>query len=837
MTQNNKQYSLFLFLYIVFFSVLSNYAQESSDKIALAIVFQTIEKQYNYQFNYAEETIEGISITQPNVNWTFEEVLNYLRQETKLIYTVNDRFIIVQKAKGDVLCGYILDIETLLPIASATVQGNTDATTTNDNGYFELQTNQSSEIVSIRHISYKSVTISIKIQDTCSEIYVQPNVETLQEIIISNYINSGINKLSNGSYQIDFDSFDILPGVVETDVLQAVQAFPGVQSTDETVSNINIRGGSNDQNLVLWDEIKMYQSGHFFGLISMYNPQITQKVILRKNGTDASYTDGVSGTIAMETDKNVNDDFKASVGINFIDANAFIDTPIGKKSSIQVAARKSISDFLKTPTYTAFFDRISNNTEVETNESDIFNSDKTFDFHDVSFRWLYEISEKDFLRLNFINVANELVFDENAIVNTNEVTRQSSLSQNSIAGGLQYKRLWNAQLETEIDIYNTDYKLKAINADILNAQRFLQENAVSETSVKASAIYKFNENLKGQLGYHFIETGVTNLDDVDNPIFRLKVAEVIRIHSAFTQFSFSSNNKTTFLNLGVRANYVDKFDTIILEPRLSFNQKFLKHFNFEILGEFKHQTTSQIINFQNDFLGIEKRRWQLSNTEDIPIMMSKQVSSGLSFNHKGWLLSVEGYYKTVDGITSQSQGFQNQYQFTTTSGSYEVYGVDVLLRKNIKSFNAWLSYAFMDNLYKFADLTEPQFPSNYDITHAVTFGTSYSTKKLKVSAGLNWHTGKPIAQPSTGNEIVNNQINYAPTNSNRLQDYMRVDISALYTINFGESVDAKLGVSIWNVLNDDNIINTFYTINNATLTQTDELALGFTPNAFLRVYF
>ena len=135
------------------------------------------------------------------------------------------------------------------------------------------------------------------------------------------------------------------------------------------------------------------------------------------------------------------------------------------------------------------------------------------------------------------------------------------------------------------------------------------------------------------------------------------------------------------------------------------------------------------------------------------------------------------------------------------------------------------------------NLTEPQFPSNYDITHAVTFGTSYSTKKLKVSAGLNWHTGKPIAQPSTGNEIVNNQINYAPTNSNRLQDYMRVDISAIYTIEFGENIDAKLGVSVWNDLNDENIINSFHTLNNTTVTKTDELALGFTPNAFLRVYF
>jgi hypothetical protein len=65
----------------------------------------------------------------------------------------------------------------------------------------------------------------------------------------------------------------------------------------------------------------------------------------------------------------------------------------------------------------------------------------------------------------------------------------------------------------------------------------------------------------------------------------------------------------------------------------------LDDFTFEVLGEFKHQNTSQIINFQNDFLGIEKRRWQLTNDQDIPIIRSKQISSGLNFSKAGWLAS------------------------------------------------------------------------------------------------------------------------------------------------------------------------------------------------------
>jgi hypothetical protein len=134
-------------------------------------------------------------------------------------------------------------------------------------------------------------------------------LQKLSEVTVAGYIVKGINKLNDGSFEIDVSDFDILPGLIDTDVLQAVQAFPGVQSINETVSNINIRGGTHDQNLILWDDIKMYQSGHFFGLISMFNPQITQRVSLIKNGSSTEYTDGVSGTISMETNRDINDKF------------------------------------------------------------------------------------------------------------------------------------------------------------------------------------------------------------------------------------------------------------------------------------------------------------------------------------------------------------------------------------------------------------------------------------------------------------------------------------------------------------------------------------------------
>lgn len=741
-------------------------AQETSQKVPLKTIFSLLQKQFNVQFNFAEDTVSGVTVILPSTNFSLDEVLFYLEEHTSFLFTKTENNIILVQLK---------------------------------NKPFSLQ--------------------------------------KLSEVVLSQYIVNGINKIDNGSFTIDFSEFDILPGLVDTDVLQAVQAFPGIQSSNETVSNINIRGGTHDQNLMLWDGIKMYQSGHFFGLISMFNPQMTQKVNLIKNGTDVNYTDGVSGTIAMHTTSQINNKFKGSLGVNFIDANGFADVPLGEKSSVQIAARKSISTIVKSPTYANYFNRISQDTEVENSNNTNVNSDQEFDFYDMSLRWIYKISDKDRIRFNFIITDNELMFNENALSNNVQTSRESSISQNSIAGGLQYHRIWNDDWLSSFEIYETDYKLRGINANINDEQRFLQENVVSETSVKLKTNYKPSETINLLTGYHFVETKVTNLDDVDNPRFRLKVSEVVRTHGLFSQLNFKSLSRQTNLNFGLRYDYIDKFQKHILEPRLALTHKISKYFSLEVLGEFKHQNTSQIINFQNDFLGIEKRRWQLSNDADIPIIRSKQASIGLSYSKNSWLFSTEAYFKSVDGITLQSQGFVNQYEFVKSDGSYKSYGLDVILRKQIRNFNTWLSYAYLNSDYEFPRLQEQQFPSNFDIRHAITIGTAYTLDDIKISAGLNWHSGNPMTNPVSGNEFTNGNINYEPTNSSTLDDYLRVDVSATYNFKFFSNSRANLGVSVWNLLDKTNEINTFYRFNNNAVTQTLQTSLGITPNVVFRVYF
>ncbi|WP_348715777.1 TonB-dependent receptor [Tenacibaculum sp. 190130A14a] len=725
-------------------------------------------------------------------------------------------------------------------LEGATIHTNFSNTVSNQQGYFETKVRFPSEKITIRFLGHQPVTLTLASfsKNECKTIYLQEQEEKLSHVSLTGYLVKGIDKVADGSIAINFSEFSLLPGLIETDVLHSIQALPGIQSADETVSNINIRGGSHDQNLILWDDIKMYQSGHFFGLISSFNPQITQKAIVITNGTDASFSNGVSGTIHMKTDDKIQKELKGSASLNFINANAFLDLPLGKKSSLQIAARRSIDEWVRTPTYEEYFERVTQNTEVQNNSINVTNSNQEFKFYDTSLRWLYKPSKKDEIRINFITINNDLTFDETATINTNVETKQSSLSQNTIAGGISYKRNWTDDFSTQLNLYETDYKLQAINVNIFDNQRFLQENIVSESGAKLQASYH-KYNWKYNLGYNFTESKVTNLNDVDNPRFLRLRSDVIREHALFAQIQFQNLENDFIIKPGIRFNYIEKFNKTIIEPRISVHKKISSKITTEVLGEFKHQNVSQIINFQNDFLGIEKRRWQLSDDDEIPVITSKQLSFGISYKNKSLLLDAKGYYKTVNGITTQSQSFTTKYEFEKAKGSYNVWGAEFLARKKLKNLNTWLSYSFLKNKYTFKNLEDRNFPSNFDFTHSITLGNTYTYKAFKISAGINYQTGKPTSQPVENQEIVNNSINFGNANNSRLSNYFRMDASATYRYKISEEVGADFGVAVWNVTGSENAINNYYRINQSAneVDKFTRLSLGLTTNVLVRFYF
>ncbi len=834
-----------LVLYTLFFFILfQTFAQTGKDAVSLISFLNAIQNELNYNFSYVDNDLKGILIVPLSPIVNIEETINYLKKSTPFNYTkLQDNTIAINKKKIAIeICGILIDIQNE-SITNASIQSKSKSTISDEKGIFTLQIDTTQEIITINYLGYQTKKIAAKelVDTPCKKITLVPKIENLNQIVLNNYLIKGINKQPNGSIRIDYNNFGILPGLIEPDLLQTIQALPGILSANETISNINVRGGTNDQNLILWDGIKMYQSSHFFGLISAFNPYLTKNITLSKNGSSAVYGDGVSSVISMSTSNKVATTLDTSVGLNLISVDGYLDTPINNKSSLQVAARRSINEVLETPTYNQFFDKAFQDSEVINGS----NSDDQFSFYDASIRWLYQLTDKDLIKVNALLMRNDLVFQENTTINQENIARESSITQNNNAGGILYQRNWSTNFQSELLIYATNYSLKAVNSDIENDQRLLQENDVLENGIKVNTALKLGTNSLLKSGYQFNETGISNLQDVNNPTFRKRTKEVVRTHSLFSELNYVSKSKKNIVNAGLRINYFDKFDILSLEPRISFLKKIPSHFTLEILGEIKSQTTSQVIDLQNDFLGIENRRWILSNDQDIPIIKSKQISTGLSYNHYNWLISTDFYYKDVNGIITRSQGFQNQYEpgYENSNpenihGSYSVFGIDFLINKRFRNFSTWVSYSYADNIYNFDRLDENNFPNNIDIRHTINVAVAYNLQNLKFSGGINWHSGKPSTQPTPTNTIENNRINYVEANSTRIEDYMRVDVSTTYKFKVSKKANMLAGVSIWNLLDQKNITNEYYKISNQdAIEKIEEFGLGFTPNVVVRLNF
>jgi len=851
MPKTHHKYFHIILIIVLSFIVSTTKGQDNNlAPIPLIPYLQKLEKKFDVKFSFVDEDIEHTQFLIPK-SAILKVILDSIADQTKLkIKQIDNRYYSIFKTTNISICGQILD-NFKNPIDGATIEvlESTVALESNAIGNFSSVNIPNKAVLRIRHLGFKTKYITaenLAHKNICSFILLNPHYQKLDEIVMVQLLTTGLTKQKDASIQLNTNDFGILPGLIEPDVLQTVQALPGIKSIDETVSNINIRGGTNDQNLILWDDIKMYQSGHFFGLISSFNPYLTTKISLIRNGTSAKYGDGVSGIVRMETNDKIQKLPYGGAGINLISSDFYGQLPITKKLALQFSARRSITDFFYTPIYKQFFNRVFQNSDIDRNninDTKILR-DETFYFYDFTTKILYDINSKHKLRISLINSVNALDYKEST-ENTNNNTN-STLNQTNIALGSSIKSNWSPKFSSFINAYYTHYNLDSENILPNESQKLNQKNEVLETAIQLHTNYTFSNTVNWLNGYSFSEIGINNTTNVMSPAFKSNIKGVVRTHALFSELAHTSKNKKTNAKIGMRINSIENingtFEDYIIEPRVNLNYTFAKNLYIELLGEYKNQVTNQVLDLKQNFLGVEKRRWILSNGKSLPVIKSKQLSIGLNYTKKDLYIGLEGFYKKVNGISTASQGFQNQNQFNGQIGSYATNGIEFLINKKTNTFSTWFSYAYNINNYTFNTISPSTFSNNLDIRHTASIAGTYNYKNLKLGLSITYKSGSPYTQPLKGDTInyrnFPNTINYEKPNSSRLPDYVRADASAVYNFTLASKIKASVGVSVLNLLGRKNILNTFYRLNDANKIETTEsVSLGITPNVNFRVSF
>ncbi|MCP4976867.1 MAG: TonB-dependent receptor [Maribacter sp.] len=856
MPKAHLKYLLSFFIFLLLFSVpkIMMAQDENAPTTNLIGLLENLEIQYDIKFSYVDEDIGGITIKVPeSVN--LQEILTSIQNQTQVkIRKLNERYYTVTKSTTVDICAIVLDNfkENTVSGSSVEVLGSEVGTITDSEGHFNLQNIPRKAIIQIKHIGFKPVFISaedLTNDNPCKTLLLDLTYEELDEVIVYQFLTTGLSKQLDASIQLTPEDFGILPGLIEPDVLQTIQALPGIKSIDETVSNINIRGGTNDQNLILWDGIKMYQSGHFFGLISAFNPYLTDKITLIKNGTSAQYGGGVSGILDIETKNEIANDFFGGAGFNLINGDVYGQVPLGNNAAIQFSARRSLTDFFNTPTYDEFFNRAFQDSQIKggTGQTDDIKRTENFYFYDFTGKLLYDLNPDHKIRISFININNNLDYTEQNLTSFRET--QSQLNQTNLSFGGSLESNWSDVFSSKINTYYTRYDLNSENTTINTPQILSQKNEVVETALKLNTRYKLSEALHWLNGYQLKETGILNFSEVTQPPYSNNIKGVLRTHSLFSELEYSSPNEKLYARGGARVNYIENLDTFneyIVEPRLNVNYELVEDLKMELQGEFKNQTTHQVVDLEQNFLGIEKRRWYIADPDNnlvpLPITKSKQGSFGLNYDHHSLYVGLEGFYKEVKGISARTQGFQSEGQFNEEIGNYSVKGIEFLINKKTADYSVWISYTYNTNNYTFEDIVPKIFPNNLDVRHTLTFAGNYIYGDFKIGVGLNYRTGKPYTKPDANNPVDTtffpSRIAFQEPNSSRLPEYLRADASAIYDFDLSHRIKATVGASVLNFTNRKNILNTYYRINDNDEVETVEsVSLGLTPNFSFRIRF
>ncbi len=664
-------------------------------------------------------------------------------------------------------------------------------------------------------------------------IYVVPSQsKPLKEVWVTGYLGKAIVKENNASFKINSKNWHLLPGFTEPDILEGIQNLPGVVSLDETATQFSVRGGTADQNRIVWDGINIYHGGHLFGLVSVFNPNISHRISFINKGTPVTFGERVSSVIDIKTSDKIVSKPNIEIGLNGISTDAIIKFPVIKnRLDIQASFRRSYEDFFETETFRLYEDKAFQNTKVQ---------HEFFMFKDYNFKVNYKINQQNELHLSMIHIDNDLEHTYRREQTTYNDMLDSENDGFSIDWQTKFKHSsW--QNSVSYSNYRFDYQYETY-PDTANVSVFTKNNWVKDVNFLSYYEYHINKDKLWNFGYQLDYKSVNFIFKEQNQsLFVLDNDD----RSIYSNAVFAAFHRKNFHNwdiyAGLRANYFLPVQVLKLEPRIVVNKKLNTYLKLQFTGELKHQVVTQINETVLSDLGLERKVWRLVDFDKFPIISAKQVSLGGIFQRKNWLIDLDFYYKHTDGISTLSLGFLNPADNSFHIGIRKAFGIDLFIRKKINAnLKTWLGYSFMDVREQYEGLNNGKsFPAHTTASHILSLSTSYYYKRFELAAAWKIHTGKPYTELETEDDDSDELFSYFETiNSDILPLYHRLDFSGVYKFNIFKKIRAKAGLSIKNIYNQKSLINIEYMGNNqpnAPIQIRKYYTIGMIPNFVFRL--
>ncbi|OQY02290.1 MAG: hypothetical protein B6I20_07040 [Bacteroidetes bacterium 4572_117] len=838
---------------------------------------------YNIDIDYDKEDIpKGIMPGKSFKGKPLNTVLQLLLKDKGLHYKIVEMQVVIRKTGKKILLeekiykrknnfslsGTIKDKKSgeSLPFAQILIKNTKNGTVSNVDGYFTLfkiPTDTSVFLVSYTGYKTKRVFLSPKLISKDIVIELIPENNMIDEVNITAEseelmkVYKDISVVSMSTKQMK-----TLPSLGGQDLFRSFQLLPGVSASNESSSGLYVRGGTPDQNLVLYDGFTVYHVDHLFGMFSAFNPNAVKDVKLYKGGFESKYGGRLSSVMEI-TGKDGNEkNFNLGAGVSFLSIDGFAEIPLGKKGSFLFTGRRSFQSFLYKDIFDSFNDSDAASPEAPAQimgkgmGRSMVQSEPSSFFYDLNAKATYKF-DKDIFSLSFYNGQDDL--DNSSTTNISRGGMRMGGGRNDLTQwgnwgtSAKWSRRWNKSFYSNaLASYSKYYSKRNMtrnntvyrNGETKEINRgTIEDNQLQDYTFKIDNEWKITQNNQLEFG---LQSSYYNID------YLFTRNDTIEIQNRHDQASLSTiyfqDNLRLFNRLtlipGIRASFYDVTNNIYFEPRVSLNYDLNKKIQLKASWGQYYQFAKRII--RDDMESGSRDFWTLGNGDDIPIGFATHYIGGLSYETHNYLFSAEAYYKNLQGLSEYSllyaPTFQQQnvnYDDFFYEGTGVAKGIELLAQKKYGKYTGWVGYTLGEVKYDFPIYGNESFMATHDVTHELKFVNSYKWGKWVFSASWIYGTGKPYTAPTGAYDItmadgsVNSFIAVGDKNTFRLPDYHRLDIAATYEFGIGSKSIGNIGFSIFNLYNRTNTWYKTFELVDSELIETDVNLLGITPNITL----
>lgn len=823
-------------------------------------VIQLLEQKYGVRFFYDAERLQNRKLNSGVAQLPFEEALDRIRKITgySSVRINNASYILLpyesvqQQTYQDFIpignpldfgrfssaeiTGEVVDGKTGDPLVGAIVSQSKlklDINTDKD-GKFTIKLPVGDQELNVKFFGYEENNTKIKVYGKGNlKLELFEKSISLDEVIVrAEMAQNSVMRNQMSIVRMDSKVIKELPvSMGEKDIIRSATLMPGIQSVGEFGSGFIVRGGSADQNLILMEDLPVFNPSHVFGLISIVNPDDVSNVTLLKAGIPAKYGERASSVMDIKMGGAPTDKIHASGGIGLISSRLNLKVPLfNKKIVFSMGGRSSYSDWIL----------------KRLRDPDLMNS--SAGFYDLN--TMLTISPNSSNRISFFGYLSDDNF---------KFSNSTRYSYSNLMGGAKWTHVFNSKLSSTIMTGRSTYELdmeedinkpleiSKINTGIVYdcfkwnfAWAMLVNNSVD---IGINAI-RYN-NKAGELTPGSPESIVLPKKVQDEQAYELSaylsdnfsVTDKLNIEAGvrYTRYmltgpyqkrTFKSDMPRSVDNL-LEAKDYKAGETVYshngIEPRFSVIYKL----NTESSVKASYSRIHQYLNLvSNTSVMAPTDVWKLSDNNLLPLI-SDQVAVGYyrNFLKKAIEASVEIYYKHLGNAVEYKEGASlllNQSLETDLipAKGYN-YGVELYVKKISGRLTGWASYTFSKALRQTTSPFEEEkirnnavFNSNYDRPHNLISVANYHiSRRWRFSATFMLNSGRAVTLPELKYNYLGNQlIYYSDRNKYRLPAYHRLDVS----ITLDESLRLKKkwkgswSLSIVNLYSRKNAYSSFY---------------------------